>query len=110
MKLLITERFAALGLLPKETDYVTLKIVRDLQDALALSEKEHKQYEVKTSYNEKGEQRTQWSIEAAKKPADVKMGERATAIIVEALEEKNKDKKLTSDLFTLYEKFVVNAK
>ncbi len=68
--MLITERFGALSLLPKETDFVTLKVVRDLQDTLALSEKELKEYDVKTVVSKiDGQPRTQWSVEAAKKEA-----------------------------------------
>ena len=111
MKLLITERFGALSLLPKETDFVTLKVVRDLQDTLALSEKELKEYDVKTVVSKiDGQPRTQWSVEAAKKEADLKIGEKATDIIVDALKKLNDEKKLTADHFSLYEKFVVNAK
>lgn len=110
MKLLITERFAVLSILPKETDFVTLKVLRDLQDTLALSEKELKEYEVKTMVNPQGEQRTQWSIEKAKVTATLKIGERANDIIVAELEKLDKTKKLTSEHFSIYEKFITNAK
>ena len=104
MKLTLAERFAALKILPKETDFTTLKIVRDLQDALSVSEEETKKYEVMTSVSN-GYVQTTWNDEG-KKEVEIKIGEKATDIIVEALQKLNDEKKLTNEHFTLYEKFV----
>ena len=107
MKLNVSERFAALKILPKETDFVTLKIVRQLQDELALSEKELKEFEVETVQQGQYIQ-TKWN-EKGNKEVEIKIGEKATDVIIDALKELDKQKKLTTEHLTLYEKFVEKA-
>ena len=104
MKLNVAERFTALKILPQETDFVTLKVVRDLQDTLALSEEELKKFDVQTS-REGSYIQTKWNEDGNKEVA-LKIGEKATDVIVEALKKLDKEKKLTSEHFSLYEKFV----
>lgn len=105
MKLTLAERFAALKLLPAEANFVTLKVVRDLQETLAPTEKEIKDWDIKVMQTTEGV-RTTWSEEAKKIEVEIKTGEKATDIFVEALEKLEKDKKLTVDMITLYEKFI----
>jgi len=100
MKLNIMERLLALGILPKESNFVTLKIVRDLQGTLSLNEEEMKEFEVEQAgtdikWNDKG-----------KEARELQIGEKATDIIIEALEKLNKDNKLTAQYMSLYEKFI----
>lgn len=106
MKLTLPERFAALKVLPTETNFTTLKIVRDLQDNLALTEKETKDWEVKAYHGSDGQLRTSWNEEGSKAEVAIKIGEKATDIIVECLKALDKQKKLTLEHVTLYEKFI----
>ena len=102
MKLTVLERIALLGVLPAEGDFVTLKIVRELRENLSFDEAEVKQLKVK----QEGQQIT-WEA-GAETPGgkEVKIGEKATDVIVAALKKLNSDKKLTDQHFSLYEKFV----
>lgn len=106
MKLTLSERFAALKILPTETNFVTLKIVRDLQDKLALTEKETKEWGVESSVAPDGSVRTRWNEKGVKDEVEIKIGEKATDIIVDALKELDKTNKLTAEHLSIYEKFV----
>ena len=106
MKLTLSERFAALKILPAETNFVTLKIVRDLQDSLALTEKETKKWEVESSVSPDGSVRTRWNEQGVKEEVEIKIGEKATDVIVDALKALDKTNKLTTEHLSIYEKFV----
>jgi len=100
MKLNILERFTILQILPKEGNFVTLNIVRDLQKSLAPSEEEFKEFEIK----QVGEQTT-WN-EKGIVDKEIKIGEKSTDIIIEALEKLDKENKLTPQHMSVYEKFI----
>ena len=102
MELNVLERITVLGILPAEGSFATLKIVRDLKGALSFSEDELKDLELK-EITETGQ--ITWKQEVDK-PKEVEIGEKATDIIVEALEKLDKEKKLTEQYMTVYEKFV----
>jgi hypothetical protein len=100
MKLTVLERFNLLTLLPQKEDIRILKIIRDLKSSLSLTEEEFKDYGVKidsgiTSWNEKGLEEK-----------EIQIGEMATDICVNALKEANKEKLLTEQYISLYDKFV----
>jgi len=102
MKLTVLERLALLNILPKEGNFITLKIVRKLREDLSFSEEEIKRLEFKED-----EGRVSWNPrEAEKIIKDIKIGNKANSIIVEILEKLDKEKKLTDQHFTLYEKFI----
>lgn len=90
----------ALGVLPPEGDYSTLKILNQLKLSLAFSEKEMKEWGIAT---DDLNNRTTWKINGA---AEIPIGEKATDIIVAALKQLNQEKKLSIDSMTLYEKFI----
>ena len=106
MKLGISERINLLGILPTESNYVTLKIVNDLKSGLSFSEDEIKEYSIE-SHQEGEKVFTIWNQQKAK-DKDVSIGEKATDIIVEALKKLDEDNKITEQTATLYEKFVIN--
>lgn len=99
-KLNVFERLILLNILPKEGDFTTLKIVRKLREDLSFSEEEHKKFNLKQD----GPTVT-WNTEADK-PKEIPIGEKATDVIVDALKKLDKEKKLTDQHFTLYEKFI----
>jgi len=125
-----------LNLLPQEGDLVTLRVVREAQQVIGLSEDELKELEIKNPAIDEclqcgnkvevapdaaqvhclkcgGEaiRRTTDTTRLVWKteadvPKDIPVGPRATSIIVEKLEALNKDKKLTMQQVGLFEKFV----
>ena len=136
MELKVAERLMLLNLLPQEGDIVTLRVVREAQQVIGLSEDELKELEIHNpTVNEclqcgaKVEvepgaveipctkcggvalRRTTDSTRLVWKQSadvlkDIAIGPRATSIIAEKLEALNTDKKLTMQQVGLYEKFV----
>ena len=105
MKLTVFERLMLLNILPKEGNFVTLKIVRELREGLSFNEKEIKELDLKI--DDKGN--ATWNP-AKDKNKDVEIGGQANKIIVETLEKLDKDKKLTESHLSVYEKFIENNK
>jgi hypothetical protein len=102
MKLTVLERIALLNILPAEGDFVTLKIVRNLKMDLSFSEDEIKALKVE----QKGAQITWDLTKETPGGKEIKIGEKATDVIVAALKKLNAEKKLIEQQFTIYEKFV----
>lgn len=100
MKLNVRERILLLNILPQETNFVTLRIIRNLKENLSFKENELKEYEIKIE----GE-KVFWNLEKDNE-AEIEIGEKATDIIVEALKKLDKENKLTMDFVSLYEKFI----
>ena len=99
MKLPVSDRLILLGILPKEGDFTTLKILRQMKDELSFSEEEHK----KLNFRQEGET-ILWDEELEGK--EVTFGEKATDIIVDAFRKLNDQKKLRIEQMELYERFV----
>lgn len=100
MKLNVFERLMLLSILPQEGNFVTLKVLRELKSNLGLSEKELKEFEVKQENDQ-----VIWNTKGNEE-LEIEIGEKATDIVIEALKQLDKDKKLTEQYFSLYEKFV----
>lgn len=100
MRLTVAERIVLLGILPREGNYLTLKIVRKLRESLSFTEEEHQKYRLRQE-----EGRILWDV-AVEQEAEVPIGEKASDIVVEALKRLDKEGKLTDQDFTLYEKFI----
>lgn len=99
MQLNIKNRIVLLGLLPAEGDITTLKIVRQLREALSFTEQEHEDCRIVQS----GGQIT-WNPEADPKK-DIPIGSKARKVIEDAFTKANQAKKLTADHIDLYELF-----
>lgn len=104
MELNLLERMKLLEVLPKEGNFLTLKIVRDLQSQLSPSEKEHKQYKIETRGNQ-----VLWN-EKGKEFKKMEIGDKAKEVIVGVLREMDKKGKLTFELCRVYEKYVDKEK
>ena len=100
MKLNLLERLMIQSILPKEANFVTLKIMNNLRQSVAPSEEEYKEFEIRQD-----EGRVIWNSKGNEEK-EIEVGEKATDVIKGALEKLDKEKKLTQDLFTLFEKFV----
>ena len=100
MKFKVAERLMLLNLLPQEGDIVTLRVVRDAQSVIGLSEIELTSLELKQE-----EGKVIWKAEADVEK-DIPLGPRVTSIIVDKLTKLSEEKKLTIQQVGLYEKFV----
>lgn len=104
MELTVKERLVLLNVIPKEGDFVTLKVVRKLREALSFNEEEIEKWQF-TNEQEGRMTMTRWD-DSIDQNANVNFGEKATDMIVVALKKLDEEKKLTDDHFSLYEKFV----
>lgn len=105
MELNIGERLVLLQILPRENNFLTLKTLRTLSEAVGIKDEEFKKYKIEhrsggqISWNDKGKEGLEFEI-----------GEKALEIIQVALADLDKSKKLEQKHFTLYEKFVKMGK
>lgn len=107
MILTVFERANLLNVLPREGNFVTLKTIRKLREALALTEDEIAKWQPKFSENG----RMEWRIaDDGGKPipqeAEIEIGEQGKEIIRTALKKLNDSNVLKDEHYTLYEKFV----
>ncbi len=100
MELGVFDRLILLNILPKEGDFTTLKIIRQLREDLSFTEEEHKALKF-----EQNEGNVKWQT-AADKPRKINIGDKAKEVIVTVLKKLNEQKKLTEQHFSVYEKFV----
>ena len=100
MELSIKERLMALGALPAEGDYSTLKILNQLRLSLSFSEKEVADWGIESDLEDN---RTTWTTDEV---VEIPIGEKVTDILVASLKKLNREKKLNTDMMTLYEKFI----
>lgn len=108
MKLTVSERFVLLGILPPEGNFVTLRVIRELQKNLSFSEEEIKDYSIKIGFD-KGTSTAKWDVVKGNVAKEVKIGEMATQLIVDQLKKLDKEKRLKPIMMTIYEKFVENG-
>jgi len=129
LKLEILERLVLMSILPREGDFITLKLVRKLREALSFSEKEIAEIDFKNHWKcpkcEKVElsagvvkcpdcdiymvsagQVTWDEVKAKKVIKDVHMGDSMLALCKSTLKRLSDESKLTEQHMSLYEKFV----
>jgi predicted nucleic-acid-binding Zn-ribbon protein len=132
LKLTVFERLILNNILPKEGDFITLKLVRKLREALAFGEKEIAEIDFKNEWKCPKCQRTElanempkcpdcgvymqlggqihWDDEKAKKVIkDVYMGNKMLALCESTLKKLSDESKLTEQHMSLFEKFVEGA-
>ena len=102
MKLSVLERLTTQGLLPEEANFTNLKLIRVARELLSFNEEELKVLNIREGL-EPGT--IQWDDNVVPE-RDIKLGETARGLIVEALKKLNEEGKLTNNHFSLYEKFV----
>lgn len=100
IKLNLSERINLLTILPKEGDFLTLKVLRDLVDLVGIKEEEFKKYNIKQI----GDQ-ISWDPKEDT-GEEFELGEQQLVIITTSLKELDRTKKLKGEHFLLYEKFV----
>ena len=102
MQLTIKDRLMLLGVLPREGNIATLKIVHDLRTALSFTEAEHSALGIVID----GDQ-IKWDPSVAQS-SEVAIGPKAAALINDALKKLDTESKLTEDFLPLCEKFEVS--
>lgn len=98
MDFTVEERFTMLNLLPPTGNLLTMRIVHDLRQALAFSEKDLKVMDIQQT----GEQ-LRWKNGVG--PKEIKVGQKAKSIVYGELEKLDKDEKLNASHLLLCEKF-----
>ena len=102
MKLNVMERLLALQLLPSEGSIVMLKVIREAQDKLGLTEEEIKEFGVKQN-----EGTATWNKEGNEE-REIAVSVKAQELLADELKKLDEKKKLTRHHVSLYEKFVMN--
>ena len=97
-RLRIKERLVLLGILPETGNLLTIRIVRELREALSFSEAEYEDVQMQRD----GEQ-IRW--QEPENPRPIEIGAKGQEIIREALAKLDKDEKLTADHLSLCELF-----
>jgi hypothetical protein len=103
MNLSVLERLVVLKVLPKEGDYATLKILTNLRMSLSFTEEEIKTWEIASDLLTG---RTTWKVEGV---AEIPIGEKATDIVVASFKRLDKEKKLSVEDMSTYEKFILTT-
>jgi hypothetical protein len=104
MKLTILERLMLLGILPKESNIISLRIIADLRKELSFSEEEIKDAKIIGSG-----MNVTW--DSTKDPVkDIEIGPAAFVIISDSLKGLDKTNKLTEQHISVYERFVEGEK
>jgi hypothetical protein len=105
MKLTILERLVLLDLLPAEADFVTLKILRQLREALSFTEEEIAEYGIALVPGESGRVNVDWNHEHDAETKEVKFGAMMLGLVIRLLKEMDEAKKLGERHWSLLEKF-----
>jgi hypothetical protein len=101
-ELTILERLRLLEILPGHGNILTLRIIGDLQNKIAFSEIELEKYELKQD----DKNHIQWNREKGMESAEIELGKKEIEIIKNALEQLNKNERLTQEHIGLWEKFI----
>ncbi len=104
VKLNIMERLVLMDLLPKESNYITLKIMRETKEDVTFNEEELKRFEIKHGANGM----ITWKDELSLEEKEFEFGDVVLDIIKIELNKLDGNGKLEEKHTTLYEKFIVN--
>jgi hypothetical protein len=100
MLLSLSERFSILELIPREGDFLTLKVVRELREKLSPSDEETENLKITVNGNQ-----INWDT-TKDTGVEFDFTKRETELITSALKECNQRKQLKEYYFSIYEKFV----
>jgi len=101
LKFNVLERIMLASILPATFKFADYRILNELKTACAFSEKEQEDL----GMTQEGDQ-INWKVTNSK-DKEIMVGKRATEIVVTALKQLDKEEKLSVQLVSLYEKFVV---
>jgi hypothetical protein len=101
MKLSVVERITLLQILPQQGDFLTLRIIHELRQALSFTEDEIAEFGLEVDPEKS---LVRWNQQATR-DVEMPIGVKANRIIVDTLLELDNNKKLTEGHLSLYEKF-----
>lgn len=102
MELTLLERIVLQSILPKEGDFITFRLIKELRTELSFTEAEIKEFGIR----QEGD-RLMWDTDKTR-PKNIEIGDTVKSIIVNALNKINEDGKVNDENYTLFEKFVNN--
>ncbi len=105
MELNIKERLGLLELLPREENYAALKELRKAREVIALTPDEIIEFEFVETPTGHGSVSITWNT-AKEREKDIPLDEYVTTSIQSILSKLDKEKKLSDQTFSLFEKFV----
>lgn len=100
MQLDVLKRVTLLSILPEHGDFITLKILRKLREALAFDEEEIARLKLQQT-----DGKITWDT-LADTGKEIHIGDKVLSVIVAALKRLDKEKKLTNQHFDIFEMFV----
>lgn len=102
MLLGVLDRIRLLQILPKQGDFLTLRIIHELRQSLSFTEQETAEFGLEVDAEN---DRVRWNQQATRE-VDIPIGPRASSIVVTALTALDKAGQLTEDHLTIYERFI----
>jgi hypothetical protein len=108
MKLNVLERLLCNALLPAESNFATLKLIRKAREALSFTEEENKTLQFESFKDDDGQEKTRWNQQAMIDigEADIKLGVTPVKEIAKALKALEDKDELKDEHISLYEKFI----
>ena len=103
----VLERSMILSILPREGNFLTMRLLRDLSAKVGISAQEFIDFEIKTIIDEKDptKSHTEWNLKGAA-PTEIELVDPEVDVIRKELKALDEKQKLTIELFSVYEKFV----
>ena len=105
MKLNIVDRFTIIDVLPKQGDYITLSVVKELIGKINIREEEFKTYDITKIQLPDGGITYRWDDKKAKIEKEFDITDTARQIISDAFKTLNDRKQLTINMLDTYKKF-----
>ena len=107
MKLTILDRITITGILPKKSDFVTLRIVKELKKRLSFTEEERKEYGLQTILKpDRTGSSIVWNTKGREAKFDIKIVKLEREMIIEQLDMLNVAKTANNSHLALYDKVV----
>ena len=104
----VLERSTLLGILPKEGNIITLRLIRELTGKVGLSAQDFVTFDIKTEHDKKDPEKT-WTTwnERGSAPTEIEFAAAEIEQIKKALTELNTNQKLKMDQMSVYDKFMI---
>jgi hypothetical protein len=107
VNLTLRERIILLGVLQKEGDVLTQRIIRALRDRLGVSDEDWKTYSITTVPEIPGA--VKWDV-TKDTGVEYELGDKSVDVIKQSLLEMDKQKKVNDEMLSLFDKFIPEGK
>lgn len=104
MELTISERFAALGVLPPKANLISLRLIQEMQDKLGFSADETKEFGLVSAVGPDGQAGTRWSDEHATTVRDIPLAPAELQLLKTEMAKLDNAAALTLSCISLYDK------